>query len=422
MLTACFRDVISARESRIHSRLGCDLIEDWTIAPSGECYISDRKGSKAVAVTQVIQTPKTSSNRAAGPVRGAARTERYDRLVRRILADKNGDATWAALEQLDRASAHDPLAARAMRSLEAHHAVAQFQVGKQDGSGLLEALDSACRRTQASCWKALIRRHGRESVLPLLRKSRRGAGCAVLGLPSRFGTVMTTASRGSLERLEDWDVLFERSLKRRLHTDNGDPRLKEYRRLYQAYQEVRSGRHQGKVAECSLYIDLKALEESLLPEQIEKTRQEVRKMLLGSQSEEGFHPQSTVRQLLGSLSELGPDSRESFLYRELSAVALSDPRELPYYSRMILEELKHGPRFVRERFLPRFQVALARVQSLRLGGGDSTDLPQSGKLESLLRGFAERRESQRNGSVSDGLEYFRSKLTVNGYVKNYTYL
>lgn len=355
--------------------------------------------------------------------RGAPRIpSSYQSMVFRILNDRAGTSTWQELEQLDKKSAHDPAAARAMRTLEAHHACREFVPGKTDAGSLVKTLESACRPTQKKCWRELMRSHGRVDVLPLMQCSRRGVGPYVLGLPKRFGRVVATAGRGSIERLEDWNSLLDQNLRHRLLQGNSDPRLGEYRRLYQAYQEARTGKYRGKVSECALFMDMKELEETLLPEQVHGARKEVKDKLLGSTDAKALHSQSKVRRLLGSMASLPPNSRETFLFRELAAVALSDPRELSYYSRMILEELKCGPARVQARVLPKFERALSTVKEIYLNDKGTRRASSPASLEQLLSGIAERRPAAQTENQDEDLDYFRSKLTVNGYVKNYTYL
>lgn len=351
----------------------------------------------------------------------APKERSYAALVKRILADKSGHATWRELELLDQASERDPAAAKAMRGLEARYVAAQFRPGFSDLKSTVSALDSACGSEQRKCWRDLFGRHGRDSILPLLRESRRANGCRVLGLPSRFGRVLAPASRGSLERLEDWDRLVERSVRRRVYSGSLDPRLEEYRRLYQAYEEVKTGRYHGRVAERSLYADMKELEEKLLPEQIREAQEEVRERAL-RQDKSAAGAESTVRSFLGSISRLPSRTRESHLFDELASVAVRSPRELLYYSRMIAQEAQRGPRSLRDGLMSDFQSALDRVQKAH---PDSSDAPNRNEaLESLLRNLVRSASPQADAARAkdDDLKLFRGGLTVNGYLKNYTYL
>lgn len=375
------------------------------------------KESDSGIAHKVARFPKGSGSSIAG-------RRDYESLIQKVLKDRSGRRTWADLERLEKESERNPAVRKALTRLDALYQTGEFQrKGASDDPATLAAtLDGSDRATQHECW-AKMWGGERTEALKVLRRSRSGVGGQSLGLPPRFGKTMETAARGSLENVDNWDRLLEGSLRTRLKPGSEDPRLKEYGKLYRAYRQAQQGRLNGKVSEVALYLDVKQMEDSLLPEHVRKARQDIKSKLLGGRDDEPVHPRSKTHQLLGQLSAMPSNSRERFLYTELSSVAINRPKELPFYAQNILEEIRRCPESVSARFLPKFRRALARVKRVHashVNGLDGNKVQQH-DVPGLLRALAE--DAPGSGAAhSEEIEYYRSKLTVNGYVRNYTYL
>jgi hypothetical protein len=364
------------------------------------------------------------SQPALAHVSGAAQRYCYEGTIQNILADREGRKTWSLLEDLERRATSDPRARRALFRLETLDAVSEFSTADQKSSEparLAALLDRSDQETEREGWTRVLK-SAPSQTLSVLRASGKQTGWRLLGYPPFVEKKMGSASR-ALEEPDRWNSLVSSALKKRLCSDNDDPRLKEYRRLHDAHKKVSSGKVRGRVSERALYLDMKELEDQLLPEHIEKAKGEARTRLLGDSQHEGFQPESRARRFLGSLSALPENSRERHMFLELSRVAAQDPRELSRYAAHVLEELKRCDSSLSSQLLPDFRKALARVSRMqgerrvenrRLGSSDSFQ-----NLLQALSGPKTGSESQGNGGGE--LQVYRSGLTVNGHSRDYTY-
>ena len=346
--------------------------------------------------------------------------------VQRILADREGKKTWGELERLEEKAAVSPAAARALTRLEALNASREY-VGKERKKGqpteVATLIERSDLKTQQEAWRHVIDGSSRSQCLAALKASRHGSGWKELGLPPCFDKQVGPVGSVSLEDPERVSQLLNEALKRRLNPDSEDRRLDEYRRLYHAYNKVRTGKLQGQVSERSLYLDLKSLEDKILPEHLARAKKDVKGQLLGGTEFDRLHPQSRMRRFLGTLSALPPASRERHIFRELSDVAVRDPRELKRYANLVQQEIRRCPGRLRTELMPRFHQALAQVtrthgEKLQAEGANS---PALGDFRELLRALTGEDPTQGQAKKDDGLELYRSGLTYNGSVKNYTY-
>jgi hypothetical protein len=350
----------------------------------------------------------------------------FESTIQRILADRSGQQTWGALERLEQRADREPLARQALCRLEALHTAREL-VSRRPGAKrdleprkAAESIDNADEATQHQVWKQLFRDGVRGESMAVLRHSRHERGWSALGLPPCFHRQIGPVGSVSLEHPGQWKELVETTLRRRVGIGSEDPRVKEYRRLFRAHQDLESGRYQGKVSQCALYLDLKKLEQTLLPAHIAKAKETVRGRLLGDRDSEHFHPQSRARRFLGSLSTLPSKGRERHFYLELSRVALSKPEELPFYASLIQEEIRRCPGSFSTVLLPKFRKALGEVRRNHSAGTRPCELSHTDcDLQKAL--MALRSDRTKNRDPEDGLEIYRSGLTINGYTRNYTY-
>jgi hypothetical protein len=271
-------------------------------------------------------------------------------------------------------------------------------------------------------WKIILSKGTLARRLAPLKHSRKNSGWRALGLPPCIGKKIGPVSSTGLDPFSRWDALLTEAFRKQTGTESVDPRLVEYRKLYRAYQRLQTGKLRGKVSERTLYLDLKSLEEQLLPEHLDKARKQVKSRLLGSEEFETAHPQSRVRSLLGALTTLPPNARERYLFQELSQVAVSEPRELGRYASYILDEIRRCPEDFSQRLLPTFERALAqvgRVHAERVNGGLSN---RAGDFRNLLLALTGQELARETSADSGELEFYRSGLTVNGTVRDYTYV
>ena len=350
----------------------------------------------------------------------------FEGAVQRILADREGKKTWRELERLEETAATDPAAAGALTRLEALNASREYiENQKETGhpSAVAALVERADLKTQQQAWRQIIDGSSRSQCFAALKASRQGVGWKELGLPPCFDKQVGPVGAVSLEDPERVCQLLNDALKRRLNPDSEDRRLEEYRRLYHAYNKVRTGRLQGQVSERSLYLDLKSLEDKILPEHLTRAKKDVRSRLLGDTEFERLYPQSRMRRFLGALSALPPASRERHIFRELSDIAVRDPRELKRYANLVQQEIRRCPGKLRTELMPRFHQALAQVtrthgEKLQSQGTNPHVL---GDFRELLRALTGEDPAQVQAKKNDGLELYRSGLTYNGSVKNYTY-
>lgn len=286
-----------------------------------------------------------------------------------------------------------------------------------------QALDDADRLTQEFGWKELfLGSSSRSEVMEALAHSSSEVGWKRLGLPPCLQSSIGPSTSGSIEHPESWTQLLSQSLELRLRPGSEDPRVDEYRRLYQAHQELQKGTLQGRVSETALYLDLKELESELLPDHLRKAQERVKSRLLGSGSKDSLHPSSRVRRFLGAVSAAPPSAREQRFYNELSSIALKRPKELSFFAGRLLEEIRRCPSRLGPKLQADFRKALARVartHSKTLTGTKAEDCGRD--FESLLQALKGPKKMDA-GPEQDKIEYYRSGLTLNGYVRNYTYL
>ena len=324
----------------------------------------------------------------------------------------------------ERRAVHDPLARGALFRLETLDAAREFSEAdqkKQEPVRLAALLDRCDPRTQREGWCRVLGAGSASRSFPVLRASAKKTGWRLLGYPPCVGKQVGPSSR-ALEDPERFSNLVSLSLKKRLRPGSEDPRLKEYRQLREAHKKVSSGKVRARVSERSLYLDMKLLEEELLPEHIEKAKADAKTRVLGDTQHEGFRPESKVRRFLGTLSALPDNSRERHMFLELSRVATRDPKELRGYAAHVLDELKKCRGSLSDQLLPDFRRALARVS--RLQGERRVErrrLGSSASFQDLLQALDGPNNS--NGSLAAGgeLNVYRSGLTVNGTTRDYTY-
>jgi hypothetical protein len=371
---------------------------------------------------------KSQQSKTSQPVHNGVSRPRqsysYERTVQNILADREGRKTWPELEDLEKRAVTCSQARRAMFRLETLNATNEFAATDQKGPAperLAKLLDRSDGKTERQGWNKLLASGPVSQTMPVLKASGKKTGWRILGYPPCVGKKIGPASR-AMEEPERWNSLVTSALKKRLRPGNDDPRLEEYRRLHEAHEKVSSGKVRGRVSERSLYLDMKALEDELLPEHLDKAKGEAKTRILGGSEHEGFQPESRVRRFIGALSALPENSRERHMFLELSRVATRDPNELRRYAAHVLEELKGCNASLCDQLLPDFRKALARVSRLqsdrkiekrRLGSTDSFQ-----NLLSALNGPKNGNGSQEN---SGELKLYRSGLTVNGTSRDYTY-
>ena len=384
------------------------------------------KNSLHISVPERSTVPQSVHNGAALRRLTLSTGANFEGSVQRILADREGKKTWRELERLEERAATHPAAARALTRLEALNASREY-VGKENKSGRASEVATLIERsdlkTQQEAWRQLIDGSSRSQCIAALKASRHGAGWKELGLPPCFEKQVGPVGSVSLEDPERVSQLLNEALKRRLNPDSEDRRLDEYRRLYHAYNKVRTGKLQGQVSERSLYLDLKSLEDKILPEHLARAKKDVKSQLLGGTEFDRLHPQSRMRRFLGTLSALPPASRERHIFRELSDVAVRDPRELKRYANLVQQEIRRCPGRLRTELMPRFHQALAQVT--RTHGeklqSEGTNPHALGDFRELLRALTGEDPTLAQAKKDDGLELYRSGLTYNGSVKNYTY-
>lgn len=377
--------------------------------------------SGPIAVQNEIQTTRVSPSPSAAPVIKKPDFS-YERSVQAILKDREGRRTWSQLEDLEKRAETDPKARAALFRLETLNAAQEYseKSGADRSPGkLAKLLDSSASRTERDGWNQVLRTKSFSDKQPVLKASKKTTGWKMLGYPPCIGKEVGPSSK-ALEQPERWNQLVTDALKKQLQPGEDDPKLKEYRRLYEAHKQVSSGKVRGRVSERSLYLDMKVLEEELLPEHLAKARTDAKTKILGGEEHERLHPQSRVRRFLGALSALPENSRERHMVLELSRVATKDPRELQNYAAHILDELKKCDSSLSNSLLPDFRKALAQVsreqaerqsQKRRLGTSEG--------FQNLLTAL----EGPKNGNSSEGdqLQLYRSGLTVNGTARDYTY-
>lgn len=347
---------------------------------------------------------------------------KYEGRIQRILADREGRRTWSDLEDLERQADTDPKARMALRRLSAldnaqNYTCPHSRETAPSPQELARSIDGADRHTQFQAWRTVLRSSSRERRQAALSSTGSSVAWRVLGLPKSFGRRIGPAPQISPEQPRKWNRFMREAMRRRLAPGSDDPRLTEYRRLYSAHKRLESGRYRGKVSQRALYLDLKSLEEQLIPEEIGRARSAVKSQLLQGGEAEPLHPQSRVRRFLGSLSALPPTSRERRIVGELSQVALSRPRDLMTYASLVLHEIRSCPSGLSQSLLPIFRKALGQVVrtecqrhrvSAKLGSTESfRNLISSLTGDSLEAG-------------DDSGELYRSGLTVNGVTRNYT--
>lgn len=370
--------------------------------------------------------PGIPSNGAA-PIRLSTRSSNFDyeASVQSILADREGLKSWPQLERLEQRAAYDPLARRALFRLETLNGATEYgqeQPATKPCVGprrLAHLLDASEPRTQKEGWGLALRGGSLRQKLAVLKESRDSTGWQALGYPPCIAREVGPASPRVLEDPENWNRLVGKSLAKSLAPESEDPRLAEYRALVQARRKLQKGEAGNRISQCSLNLDIKALEEQLLPEHLAKATGEAKERFLGSEESAGHHPQSRVRQFLGRLSAIPESSRERHIYSELTRVAHRGPGELGQFAAHLIEEIKGCPHSFSAQLLPQFWKALSEVsrtrseqvlQGRRLGSSESFN-----NLLTALHG-----EETKGNESSDGLELFRSGLTVNGMVRNYT--
>lgn len=348
----------------------------------------------------------------------------YERTVQNILADREGKKTWPQLEDLERRARTDERARQALFRLETLNATHEYATGGEERprpERVAELLDRSDHRTAHEGWSKVLGSGRFADKLPVLKASGNQTGWRKLGYPPSIGKGVGPSSR-AMEDPERWDRLVTESLKKRLQPGNEDTRVKEYRRLYQAHKKVAAGKVRGNVSERSLYLDMKVLEEQLLPEHLDRARGEARNRILGGSEHEGFHPESRVRRFLGTLSALPENSRERHMFLELSRVATRDPQELRRYAAHLAEEIKKFNPSLSHRLLPDFRKALAcvtrmqtekKLQRRQLGTSESFQ-----NLLTALNGPGNGNSSQEQHSE---IQFYKSGLTVNGTSRDYTY-
>jgi len=376
---------------------------------------------------------KTESERTSRPygfvqraVRKNKRAQGFEPLIQRILKDRTGRKTWKDLERLEQRCEHDPKARRALRRLDALHSAEEYREAvlakdpQLDPAGTAYAIDSSDRKTQFESWSRAFRGLESRDKLELLRHSNGRTGWSVLGLPACFEKKVGPSSSVDLGSREEWNRLIAERLEEQISDTSHDPKVLEYQRLYHAYRRLQTAKLDGKVSERSLYLDMKSLEEQLLPEHLDRARRKVKSRLLGNDEHEPIHPQSRVRRFLGALTAVPSAGRESYLFRELSEVAVSKPEELGCYASLVLAEIRRCPKPFAHKLLPKFQKALAQVGRVYSDRINKTPHDRTNDFRHLLlaiTGTAPGEDAEQTAS----LEYYRSGLTVNGTTRNYTY-
>ncbi len=377
--------------------------------------------SGPIALQNEIQTTRVHQSPSSLPVAKKTGVS-YESTIQAILKDREGRRTWSQLEDLEKRAETDPMARGAMFRLETLNAAQEYSEksgGERAPGKLAKLLDSSAAKTERDGWSKVLQTRSFADKQPVLKASKKTTGWKMLGYPPCIGREVGPSSK-ALEEPERWNQLMTDALKKQLQPGEDDRKLKEYRRLYEAHKQVSSGKVRGRVSERSLYLDMKVLEEELLPEHLARARNDAKTKILGGEEHERLHPQSRVRRFLGALSALPENSRERHMVLELSRVATKDPRELRTYAAHILDELKKCDSSLSNSLLPDFQKALAQVSREQAERqSHKRRLGTSEGFQNLLTAL----EGPKNGNSSDGdqLQLYRSGLTVNGTARDYTY-
>jgi len=132
-------------------------------------------------------------------------------------------------------------------------------------------------------------------------------------------------------------------------------------------------------------------------------------------------PKGRAQRFLKSLTASSGVGHERLLFDELSALALSRPRELAFYANLLSSEIRRCPHSLAKELLPKLRRALGRVSRTHALAWDRSPLrSETAQARACLQddlfdqGVSE--------AESSDLEHYRSGLTFNGFTRDYTSL